>query len=84
MCCIIMKENPAIQYEKETGNKAIIATMASESSRRKDGWLKTGCNAFDKDRPVFARPMAFWTEQDVLHILKAISTFLIALFMAIL
>ena len=69
MCCKIMKENPLGVYGKETRLKPIIATMASESDRRKQGWLKTGCNAFDKDRPS-SQPMAFWAEQDVLQYIK--------------
>ena len=32
-------------------------------------WLTTGCNAFESKRPI-SMPMAFWTEQDVLHYLK--------------
>lgn len=30
---------------------------------------KTGCNAFSKKR-VQSQPMAFWTEQDILHYIK--------------
>lgn len=61
-----MKKNPAKKYEKETGNKAIIGTMACESTFRKTGWLQVGCNAFSKDRPS-SQPMSFWTEDDVLE-----------------
>jgi 3'-phosphoadenosine 5'-phosphosulfate sulfotransferase (PAPS reductase)/FAD synthetase len=68
-CCTIMKKNPAKKYEKETGNKPIIATMACESTFRKTGWLQVGCNAFNKDRPT-SQPMSFWTEQDVLQYIK--------------
>lgn len=68
-CCNVMKKKPAKIYEKETGNKPIIATMASESTFRKTGWLQVGCNAFNKDRPT-SQPMSFWTEQDVLQYLK--------------
>lgn len=64
-CCDIMKKKPAKKYEKETGRKAIIATMTCESNARKTAWLKHGCNAFDSTRPT-SQPMSFWTEQDVL------------------
>lgn len=68
-CCLIMKETPFRKYEKETGRKGIVGTMATESKQRRDGWLKTGCNAFDASVPL-SKPMSFWTEQDVLRYLK--------------
>ncbi|MGM9683151.1 MAG: phosphoadenosine phosphosulfate reductase family protein [Eubacteriales bacterium] len=68
-CCIVMKERPIKLYEKKTQKKPIMALMASESKRRENAWLKTGCNAFDGDRPT-SKPMAFWTEQDVLQYIK--------------
>lgn len=68
-CCDIMKKHPAKKYEKETGRKAIIATMTSESNARKTAWLKHGCNAFNSARPI-SQPMSFWTEQDVLSYLS--------------
>ena len=43
--------------------------MASESRLRTTEWLKHGCNAFDKNRPI-SNPMSFWTEQDVLEYIK--------------
>lgn len=64
-CCTVMKKNPAKRYEKETGRKPILATMACESYLRKTQWTKVGCNAFEGIRPRSA-PMSFWTEQDVL------------------
>ena len=67
-CCVKMKEQPAVRYEIETGRKPIIATMAEESKQRLDGWCKTGCNAFDSDRPM-SKPISFWTEQDVLRLI---------------
>lgn len=67
-CCYVMKEKPLITYERESGNKPIVATMAEESRQRLDGWLKTGCNAYDSDRPM-SKPISFWTEQDILEFL---------------
>ena len=64
-CCTVMKKSPAKRYEKETGRKPILATMACESNLRKTQWTKVGCNAFGGKRPRSA-PMSFWTEQDVL------------------
>lgn len=68
-CCDIIKKQPSKTYEKETGRKPIIATMACESVMRKTQWLIDGCNAFDVKRPT-SKPMSFWTEQDVLLYIK--------------
>lgn len=68
-CCKVMKKKPNQKYEKETGRKPIIGMLASESIKRRDAWMKTGCNAFNLKRPQ-SQPMAFWTDQDVLLYLK--------------
>ena len=68
-CCNVMKKKPAKKYEKVTGRKAIIGTMASESRLRKSNWVRFGCNGFDMKRPT-SQPLSFWTEQDVLHYIK--------------
>lgn len=68
-CCDVIKKRPAHKYEKETGRKPIIATLASESMNRENAWLKNGCNGFKAKNPQ-STPMAFWTEQDVLHYIK--------------
>jgi len=69
ICCTIMKETPFREYTKKTGKQPIIGTMASESRRRKESWLRRGCNAFDKKWPS-SQPISFWTEQDVLRALR--------------
>lgn len=69
MCCEIMKKRPAKRYEKQSGNKPIVATMACESQNRRTSWLRYGCNSFNSDRPI-SQPMSFWTEQDVLQYIK--------------
>lgn len=68
-CCDEMKKKPAKQYEKETGRKPMIATMASESRLRYTKWVRFGCNAFESNRPK-SQPLSFWTEQDILHYIK--------------
>jgi 3'-phosphoadenosine 5'-phosphosulfate sulfotransferase (PAPS reductase)/FAD synthetase len=68
-CCDVMKKKPANLYEKETGRKPIIGTLASESKLRKQQWIVNGCNAFGKNRPS-SQPLSFWTEQDILHYIK--------------
>lgn len=68
-CCDVMKKKPAKTYGKQTGRKPFIATMAAESRLREQKWIQNGCNAFHNNNP-FSTPMAFWTEQDVLHYIK--------------
>ncbi len=68
-CCHVMKKMPGKRYQKETGRKKIVATMACESQLRNTQWLKKGCNAFEGASPRSA-PMSFWTEQDVLLYIK--------------
>lgn len=68
-CCDVMKKDPVKKYEKASGNKAILAIMATESNLRKNAWMANGCNAFDAKRPN-SQPMSFWTEQDVLEYLR--------------
>ncbi len=68
-CCNIMKKNPVKMFERLTGLKPIIGTMADESRIRTQAYLRTGCNSFESKRPI-SRPMSIWTEQDVLHYIK--------------
>ncbi len=68
-CCNEMKKKPVFRFQKETGKKPFLATMAHESMIREAAWLKNGCNAFNSKHPT-SQPMAFWTEQDVLHYIK--------------
>lgn len=68
-CCGVMKEQPLNQYARETGRKAIVGIMASESKRREQAWYRTGCNNFAGAIPK-SKPMSFWTEQDVLEYIK--------------
>jgi 3'-phosphoadenosine 5'-phosphosulfate sulfotransferase (PAPS reductase)/FAD synthetase len=65
-CCNIMKKDTVHKYEKQTGNKPIIGTMAEEGLNRQKSWLLSGCNSFDSKKPS-SQPMSFWTEQDVLY-----------------
>jgi 3'-phosphoadenosine 5'-phosphosulfate sulfotransferase (PAPS reductase)/FAD synthetase len=68
-CCNVMKKNPAKKFEKSSGLKPFIATMASESNLRKQEYLKRGCNSFNSKRPL-STPLGFWTEQDILQYIK--------------
>lgn len=68
-CCDVMKKKPAHKYDKTTGRKPFIGTMADESRQRKKQWMQNGCNAFNKKNPS-SQPLSFWTEQDILHYIK--------------
>lgn len=64
-CCDIMKKDPAKEFEKHTGRRPFIGTMACESRVRTQVWMRTGCNAYESTNKV-SSPLSFWTEQDVL------------------
>lgn len=68
-CCEVMKKKPSRQFEKLTGRKSIIGTLAAESRLRHQQWVKFGCNSFDGKKARSA-PLSFWTEQDILHYIK--------------
>lgn len=65
-CCDVLKKEPAETYEKETGKKPFVATLAEESKLRMSNYLKYGCNAFENKRPI-SKPLSIWTEQDILE-----------------
>ena len=69
VCCDVMKKKPIKKYNRNSGRKPFIATLAEESICRKSAWFKTGCNAFNMSNPS-SKPISFWTEQDILHYLK--------------
>lgn len=68
-CCNVMKKNPCHKYEKQTGRKPIIGTMAAESKLRTQKWLQNRCNGFEMKKPT-STPISFWTNDDVLLYLK--------------
>ena len=68
-CCHVMKKTPAKKYEKESGRKPIVGTMACESFLRRKQWMEHGCNAFSTKRPI-SQPLSFWNVQDILHYIK--------------
>lgn len=63
-CCYVMKKDPAHRYERETGRKPFIGTLAEESQLRQQAWMKHGCNAFETGR---SQPLSFWTNADILE-----------------
>lgn len=65
-CCDIMKKAPFKEYEKITGKKPIIGTLAEESLLRTQSWLQNGCNSFNTKR-IISKPLSIWTNQDILE-----------------
>ncbi len=63
-CCDVMKKRPAAKYEKESGEKPFVGSMASDSRLRMTTYLRQGCGSFSSSRPV-STPMGFWLEEDV-------------------
>jgi len=68
-CCDILKKQPLQLYEKFTGNKPFIGTMAVDSNRRTMDYLKNGCNSF-KEGKEKSTPLGFWRRGDVLSYVK--------------
>lgn len=68
-CCDIMKKTPLNKFQKETGKKPILGSMAVESINRENMWMKNGCNGFEMKSPV-SNPIAFWSENDVLQYIR--------------
>lgn len=66
-CCSKMKKQPMSQYQKANNLHPMVGTTAEESMLRMQGWLRTGCNAFNKGK---SQPLSFWLEQDILQYIK--------------
>lgn len=68
-CCNQMKKSPLKHYLKKSGLHVITGVMTEESEMREKDWKSHGCNAYNLKFPI-STPIAFWTEQDVLHYIK--------------
>ena len=68
-CCDVMKKTPVKKYERDTGRKPFVGSMAVDSRRRAMSYLQKGCNSFDVKRPM-STPIAFWKEEDIWYYLK--------------
>lgn len=66
LCCNKQKKAPLQEYQKKTGMKPFLGTMAEESRLRRQAWIRHGCNAFDGSKQT-SQPLSFWTEQDILR-----------------
>ena len=68
-CCDVMKKRPLKKWQKESGLYPYVGTMACESAQRMQGWLNTGCNAYEGDNK-HSMPLSFWLEEDVLQYIR--------------
>lgn len=68
-CCSVMKKQPLGKYQRQTGRKPYLGTLAEESRMRTQAWIKNGCNTYEGKKKT-SQPMSFWKEQDVLHYIK--------------
>lgn len=69
-CCDILKKDPVKLFEKETGLKPIIGTMADESMVRRREYLKTNnCNNFTEGKEQ-CKPLSIFTESDIWALIK--------------
>lgn len=66
-CCDILKKNPVKDYEKKTGQKSYVGTMAHESNIRLQRYMKEGCNSFITGK---SQPLSFWLEEDIWQYIK--------------
>ncbi|MBQ9486858.1 MAG: phosphoadenosine phosphosulfate reductase family protein [Selenomonadaceae bacterium] len=66
-CCEVMKERPLNKFQKENGVYPFIGILAYESQRRQMAWYMNGCNNFTNSKRANSKPIAFWTEQDILR-----------------
>lgn len=63
-CCTVLKKNPAKDYEKRTGLRPIIGTMAEESQLRLQKYMVTSCNMLEGHRTA-SYPISIWREADI-------------------
>lgn len=64
LCCNRLKKDPVKRFEKKSGLRPVVGTMATDSRLRQQQYLINGCNSFDSKRPM-STPLAFWTEEDI-------------------
>jgi len=67
-CCDALKKEPMKSFEKKTGKRPIMGTMAVESMYRTLSY-NGHCNSFLPGNES-STPMIFWTEQDVTDYIK--------------
>jgi 3'-phosphoadenosine 5'-phosphosulfate sulfotransferase (PAPS reductase)/FAD synthetase len=70
MCCNKLKKEPFHRFERETGRRPIVGTMAAESKLRETQYLRQGgCNVFGESPA--SKPLSIWTEADIWEYIRA-------------
>jgi 3'-phosphoadenosine 5'-phosphosulfate sulfotransferase (PAPS reductase)/FAD synthetase len=69
-CCEIMKIRPVQKLYKLEGMVGYVGTMAADSNKRMQSYLKHGCFLHNKHLPK-CTPLGFWTSEDVWHYIKS-------------
>ena len=70
MCCNKLKKEPFHRFERETGRRPIVGTMAAESKLREIQYLRQGgCNVFGESPA--SKPLSIWTEADIWEYIRA-------------
>jgi 3'-phosphoadenosine 5'-phosphosulfate sulfotransferase (PAPS reductase)/FAD synthetase len=65
-CCDILKKNPILHYQKESGLRPMLGMTAHESRLREREWTRKGCNLYEGGHPR-SWPLAIWTESDIVE-----------------
>lgn len=68
-CCEETKEKALEQWRRKTKKEVYVGTLATESTRRKEAWMQTGCNLFEGPYRK-SKPLSFWRNQDILRYIK--------------
>lgn len=68
-CCDIMKKNPLVEYQRQTGSAPLVGSMASESNARLRDYQRNGCNLYDAKSPM-SMPLSFWNDSNIWKYLK--------------
>ena len=67
VCCNYLKKSPMNRMQKRNESLSVIlGERAEESKMRLQAYQRTGCVAF-RDNQYHAKPIAFWTHQDILE-----------------
>lgn len=69
-CCRVMKKDPARRYEKESGRRPYLGTLAVESRQRTSNYVTYGCNAYGLSKSPRSAPLSFWLESDIWDYVK--------------
>lgn len=68
-CCQILKKDPSLLFQKETGLYPILGIMASESLLREKTYIKRGgCNVWGEKAN--SHPLSIWTDDDIWQFIR--------------